>query len=704
VTVHAEERVPAPPPTPREPVADVLDGERVEDPFRWLEDASSDRVRAWTAAHNARTRAVLDRIPQRARFAARLRDLLAVGLMDTPRPIGGKLFHLRREGEQRQVVLYVREGLHGADRALVDPNALDPSGLTTIDWWWPSPDARSVAYGLSRGGTEMSTLHVLDVASGRETGDRIPHTQRGSVAWSKGGFYYTVHPAPGSVAPGDEHYFTRVRFHRLGDDPSRDPVVFGEGRPKEDMIGVVASPDGRWVVVSAHHGWIRNDAYLLDAEHPERGLATVVEGADALTSAIPMNDRIWLVTDLDAPNSRIVSAAPEAPSRWTTVIPEGEHAIEGAALTRHRIAVHTLEHATSRLAIWTAEGRRERTVDLPGLGSIDASPFLTGLRADRGGDTVVYQWQSFAEPAAAYAVDARSGGTTELVRLRRPAGIPEIVVEQARYRSKDGTDVPMFLVRRADVRPTGDVPTLLTGYGGFNVVRTPVYMSDAVLWAESGGLFALANLRGGAEYGERWHRAGMLARKQNVFDDFHAAAEHLTAKPFSSSQGAPPPSTPAWTTPERLGIYGGSNGGLLVGAAMTQRPDLYGAVVCAVPLLDMLRYQRLLIARLWIAEYGSSEDPEQLRWLRAYSPYHNVRPGTRYPPILLTTAEGDSRVDPMHARKFAALLGSVTGGLVLLRVDSDAGHGIGKPLHKQVDDVADRTAFLAWLLGLAGYS
>jgi prolyl oligopeptidase len=665
----------------------VLHGERIADPYRWLENAGSERVRAWTAAQNARTRAMLDRIPQRAPFAARLRELMSVGLMDTPRPVAGRLFHLRRAGGQRQVVLYVRDAVDRADRAILDPNALDPSGLTTIDWWYPSPDARYVACGLSRGGTEMSTLHVLEVATGRALGERIPHTQRASVAWAGDGFYYSAHPAPGTVPPGDEHYFTRVRHHRLGDDPSRDPVAFGEGRAKEDMINVTASPDGRHVVFAAYHGWRSADVYLMDPARPLRP-AVVIEGADALTFPMPMNDGLYLRTDLDAPNGRVVRAAYDAPTAWTTVVPEAEHPIEGVALTRDRVAVHTLEHAASRLAIWTVDGRRERTVDLPGLGSIDASPFVTGLRADRGGDTVVYQWQSFAEPAVAYAVDARTGTATELVRLARPAGIPEIVVEQVRYRSADGTDVPMFLVRRSDVRPTGSVATMLTGYGGFNVSRTPVWMADAVLWAEHGGLFALANLRGGAEYGERWHRAGMLANKQNVFDDFHAAAEHLVRS--------------GWTRAERLGTYGGSNGGLLVGAAITQRPELFGAVVCAVPLLDMLRYQRHLIARLWIAEYGSSEDAEQFRWLRAYSPYHNVRPGTRYPPLLLTTAEGDSRVDPMHARKFAARMQAETDGLVLLRVDADAGHGIGKPLDKQVDDIADRTAFLAWCLGRNG--
>jgi prolyl oligopeptidase len=667
------------------PVVDVLHGERVEDRYRWLEDASSDRVRRWTEEQNARTRAALDALPHRARFAARLRQLLSVGLMDCPRPVGGRLFHLRRTGEQRQVTLYVRDGLRGEDRALVDPNAIDPAALTTIDWWYPSPDGRLIAYGLSRGGTEMSTLRVIEVETGRDLGERIPHTQRASVAWSGEGFYYTAHPAPGTVAAGDEHYYTRVLYHRLADDPTRDRVVFGEGRPKEDMVGVTASPDGMHIVCAAHHGWRRSDVYLMT----ESGPRAVIEGADALTSPVPMNDRLWLATNLDAPRYRVAAADYVAPSEWTTVIPEGQHPIEGRAHTRDRIAVHTLEHATSRLAIWTTDGRLERTIELPGIGSIDASPFLTGLRADREGDTVVYQWGSFAQPSAAYAVDAHSGETTEVARLRRPEGIPEIVVEQTRYHSQDGTEIPMFLVHRPDVRPTGSVPTLLTGYGGFNIARVPTWLADAVLWAENGGLFALPSLRGGAEYGEDWHRAGMLGNKQNVFDDFHGAAMHLTRS--------------GWTSRERLAIWGGSNGGLLMGAALTQRPDLYGAVACAVPLLDMLRYQNLLIARLWIAEYGSAEDADQFRWLRAYSPYHNVRPGETYPPILLTTAVGDSRVDPMHARKMAALLQSETRGLVLLRVDTDAGHGIGKPLDKLVEDVADRASFLAWQVGLGGH-
>jgi prolyl oligopeptidase len=674
------------PATPRDDVAETLHGERVVDPFRWLEDDRSARVREWTDRQNLRTRAALDALPERSAFAARLHELLSVGLVSTPRPIGGRIFHTRREGEQRQAVLYVRDGVLAPDRPLVDPNLIDREGLTTLDWYYPSRDGALVAYGLSRGGDELSTLRVIEVATGRDVGERIPHTQRSNVAWVKGGFYYTFHPAPGTVPPGDENYHRRVAFHELGSERTRDVVVFGESRPKEDINTVAASPDGRWVLFSAWKGWARTDLYLHDRAHPERGLVTVIEGQDAIAAGTPGRDRIWLRTNLDAPNYRIVSApcvTPQA-SAWETIVPEGEHVIDNFDTTRDRVAVLRLERATSRLATYDQRGRDERPIALPSLGTIES------VEGETDGELFGYTFQSFAQPPIAFVADARTGASTELLRLRMPPGLDPsaIAVEQTSYRSRDGTEVSMFLVHRDDVRSSGDVPTLLTGYGGFNVSRTPLYSGGAAAWVEAGGLFALPNLRGGGEYGERWHRAGMLGSKQNVFDDFHAAAEALVTR--------------GWTTPRRLAISGGSNGGLLVGAALTQRPELFAAVVCAVPLLDMLRYQNFRIARFWISEYGSAEQPEQYRWLRAYSPYHNIRAGVRYPPILFTTAEGDSRVDPMHARKMAALLQAQDGAAtVLLRVDRDVGHGIGKPLDKQVQDFADQYAFLASLTGLA---
>ena len=676
--------IPPLPSTPHDDIVDTLHGERIADPYRWLEDDASPRVRDWTDAQNARTRAVLDELPQRAALARRLRELLSVGLLSTPRPVAGKIFHTRRQGEQRQAVLYVRDAIDSPDRALVDPNAIDPSGLVTLDWYYPSHDARFVAYGLSRGGDELSTLRVIETATGTDQGDRIPHTQRSTVAWVHAGFYYTVHPAPGSVPPGDENYFRRVRFHHLGDDPSRDVLVFGEGRPKEDILLAATSPNGRWVLFTAMKGWARSDLYVMDREHPGRGLLIAMEAQDATAEGAPYDDgRLWLRTNLDAPNYRIVNVSCENPgaSRWHTVIPEGEDTIQGFDRTRDRVAVLRLERATSRLATYDLEGVGEREIALPSLGAIEF------VQAEAAGDRISYTFQSFTQPPIAFVADARTGEAREFVRLRTPEGLDpsRIAVEQTTYGSRDGTEISMFLVHRTDVKPNGDVPTLLTGYGGFSVSHTPAYFPGAAAWVERGGLFALPNLRGGGEYGERWHRAGMLANKQNVFDDFHAAAEALVAR--------------GWTNPGRLAISGGSNGGLLVGAALTQRPELFAAVCCTVPLLDMLRYQNFRIARFWIAEYGSAEDPDQIGWLRRYSPYHNVRAGVRYPPVLFTTAEGDSRVDPMHARKMAALLQAQAEdprSIVLLRVDRDAGHGIGKPLDKQVDDLVDQYAFIAW--------
>jgi prolyl oligopeptidase len=678
------------PPVPRTERSNVVEdvhGAKVADPYRWLEADNDIRVREWTDRQNARTRAVLDALPERALFAKRLRELLSVGLLSTPRPIGGHVFHTRREGEQKQAVLYVRDAPAAKDRALVDPNERDPEGLVTLDWYYPSPDARYVAYGLSRGGDEMSTLHVIETATGKDLPDRIPHTQRSTVAWAGGGFYYTVHPAPGSVAPGDENYYRRVRYHRLGDDPAGDDLVFGEDRPKEDILGVSTSEDGRWVLLTAFKGWASTDVYLLDRDQLERGLVTIVEGKDTIAEGFVLDGRVWLRTNLNAPNYRVVSAACEAPdvSAWETVIHEGSDVIESFDRTRDRLAVLRLVRATSRLATYDLRGEDEREIRLPSLGAIEI------VAGEHDGDRIGYTFQSFTQPPIAFIGDARSGRVEEIARLRMPdrLDVASVVVDQTSYASRDGTEVTMFLVHRKGVSPSGNVPTLLTGYGGFNISRTPVYAAGAAAWVEAGGLFALPNLRGGGEYGETWHRAGMLAKKQNVFDDFHAAAESLIER--------------GWTDAGHLAISGGSNGGLLVGAALTQRPELFAAVSCAVPLLDMLRYQNFRIARFWIAEYGSAEDPKQAEWLVRYSPYHNVRAGVRYPPVLFTTAEGDSRVDPMHARKMAALLQAQSEdpeSVVLLRVDRDAGHGIGKPLDKQVDDFADQCAFLAWRTGL----
>ena len=675
-----------PPPATRGDDADLLHGERIADPYRWLERDGAD-TRAWTDAQNARTNAALHDGPARSHFADRLRSLIGVGLLGTPRPFGERVFYERRSPGERQAVLYVSE--HGRERALVDPNGLDPDALVSLDWWYPSRGGALVAYGLSRAGTEMSTLQVIDVATGRALPDTIPFTQRAHVAWSGArDFYYTVHPVPGTVPPGDEHYYRRVRHHRLGDDPSQDALVFGEGLPKERLLSVDADAKGRWVVLSAAEGWTRNDLYLLAKESGSDGPRVMIDGADGLSEATIAGGRIWIRTNVGSPNYRIDVADPGAPDQWRTVVPESEWPIQSFDVTESYLVVHTLERATSRLTIWSHAGVRVRDVPLdPFVSLLGVSPV-----ADETSERFGYAVDSFVRPPVAYVADAATGESEVVAELGAPRGLDtaSISVHQEIYRSKAGTEVPMFLVHRRDVRPTGEVPTILNGYGGFNIPRTPAFSGSVAAWVEAGGLYVVANLRGGAEFGERWHRAGMRGNKQNVFDDFAAAAEALVAL--------------GWTSPAHLGISGGSNGGLLVGATMTQRPELFSAVACAVPLLDMLRYQDFLIARFWIDEYGSAEDAEQFRWLRAYSPYHNARVGVHYPAVLFTTAEGDSRVDPGHARKMAALLQWLQrdepDAVTLLRVDRDAGHGIGKPLDKQVDDYADQLAFFAWRLGL----
>ena len=681
--------LPAPPHARRGDDVDVLHGERIADPYRWLERDGAD-TRAWSEAQNARTRAAIDAAPGRAHFGPRLHELLGVGLLGVPRPLGDRVFVERRSPGERQTVLYVRE----ADResALIDPNRLDPDALITLDWWYPSPDGGMVAYGLSRGGTEMSTLHVIDVRTGKPLPDEIPNTQRSRVAWSADGFYYTAFPAPGTVAPGDEHYFMKVRYHRIGDDPSRDALVFGDGLPKETLLSMDADAKGRWVVLAAYEGWTRNDLYLLTREPGSDGPRVVIEGADGLSDATVAGGRIWIRTNVGSPNYRIVVTDPSAPQEWRTVVPESEWPIESFDVTTSHVVVHTLVNASSRLAIWSQDGAWQRDVPLPPFVALLHRWPVVSPAADPESERFGYTVDSFVRPPVAYVADADTGESQVFAQLAIPVGFDAsaILVEQHRFRSKDGSEVPMFLVHRHDVEPTGDIPTILNGYGGFNISRTPAFAGSVAAWVEGGGLYVVANLRGGAEFGERWHRAGMRGNKQNVFDDFAAAGEALIAR--------------GWTSVEHLGISGGSNGGLLVGAAMTQRPELFAAVACAVPLLDMLRYQNFLIARFWIAEYGSADDAEQFRWLRAYSPYHNTRTGTRYPAVLFTTAEGDSRVDPGHARKMTALVQWLQrdepDAVTLLRVDRDAGHGVGKPLDKQVDDYADQLAFFAWRLDL----
>ncbi|MDQ1612548.1 MAG: prolyl oligopeptidase [Pyrinomonadaceae bacterium] len=680
---------PKPPETRAEALVETLHGVKVSDPYRWLEQGDSNEVRAWTEAQNAYTRRALDPLAGREKIAQRLSQLLSIGTISAPTPRRGRYFFTRREGQQNQPVLYVREGAQGKDRVLLDPNTLSPDGTIALDWWYESHDGKRLAYGLSESGNEQSTLYVLDVDTGRNLKDKIPFTRAASLAWlpAGDGFYYTRFPAPGTVPKGEENYHRRVFLHQLGDDPARDAELFRREERPTEWPSVGLSRDGRWLTVSVSRGPGKNDLYLRDLRDETSGFVPLAEGKDASYTARVVNGRLYILTTEDAAKGRIFEAAAANPKRsaWRELIPESQDVGIGSfTVLGEQILVHGLARATSRVRAFTRAGEFVRDVKLPTLGT------ASGLSGEDDGGEAFFTFASYALPPVVYRYDAATGALAEWARVDAPTvDAKAIEVKQVFYQTKDGTNVSMFVVHRKNLKYDGKNPTLLYGYGGFNVSQTPAFNRGLNLWLERGGVYAVANLRGGGEYGEGWHKRGMLGLKQNVFDDFIAAAGYLIEKKITSR--------------ERLAIQGGSNGGLLVAAAMTQRPELFRAVVCSVPLTDMLRYQRFLIARLWIPEYGTADDPRQFAYLHAYSPYHHVAPGTKYPATLITTAESDSRVDPLHARKFAAALQAANGGTnpILLRVETKAGHGAGKPLTKQIAEATDVWSFLFWQLGVS---
>ena len=673
------------PPTRTTDAVESLHGETIPDPYRWLEDGESPDTRAWTEAQNALTRSYLDAVPGRRGLRARLDQLLAIGAIGVPTPARGRYFYQRRDGRQNQPVLYLREGVHGEDRPVVDPNALDPGGTVALDWYYPSDDGRLLAYGLSENGSEQSVLHVLDVDSGVARPDRIPHTRAADLAWlpDATGFYYTRYPAPGDAPEGEEHYHRAVHFHRLGSDPAGDPVVFKPAE-KEHWPGVGISPDGRWLVIGVARTFDQTDLYLQDRRSGAPPVA-VAKDLPASFEGEVAHGRLFMRTNLEAPTYRLYAVDPERPARehWREIVPPRADAVlEGVRVSARHLALSYLERASSRLRLADHGGGGLREVALPTIGS------LFGAGTEWDGNELFYGFSSYTVPPGVYRVDLETGAAELWRGVEADVDPRRYEVGQVSFRSRDGTEVSMFLVHLAGLRRDGTNPVYLTGYGGFNISMTPAFSRSLLLWLESGGVVAIPNIRGGGEYGERWHQEGMLGQKQNSFDDFIAAAEWLIAQ--------------GYTTPARLAAAGGSNGGLLMGAVLTQRPELFRAVVVQVPLLDMLRYHRFLIARLWIPEYGSAEDPAQFPWLRAYSPYHHVRDGVAYPAVLLATAESDTRVDPMHARKMAARLQAATSSSrpVLLRLESRAGHGAGKPLSKVLEELTDTWAFVFSELGV----
>jgi prolyl oligopeptidase len=679
-----------PPRAEKRPLEETLHGVKIVDNYRWLEDGESPDTQKWVAEEMAYTQSVLDPLPGRDAIHRRLSELLSIGNITQPE-IGGKYyFYTRREGMQNQPVLYVREGVDGKDRVLVDPNQLAADGTIALDWYEPSESGKYLAYGTSPSGSEMSTLHILETKTGNPLPDTIERTRACSIAWMPdgSGFYYTRYPKKGDVPDGQEVYNRHVFYHELGTDPVTDPKIFGEGRDAEDWPNVSLDNDGRLLLITVQQGWTKSELFLMDLKKgtpPTR----ITTGKNFLYNGSAYNGRLYIVTNEDAPRYRMFMAEAGNYERddWQEIIPQTEAVLQGTAVWGGKIFAQYERNATSQLRLFDLAGKVINDIHLPALGSV----FGSSGKWNR--DELFYGFFSFTVPPTVYRYDLKTGATSQWAKVDAPSIDPAAYeVNQEWYHSKDGTRVPMFIVNKKGLKKDGHNPTVLTAYGGFNVSLSPSFSRTAYLWMEHGGVYAMANLRGGAEFGEDWHRAGMLGNKQNVFDDMIAAAEHLISEKY--------------TDKDHLAIQGGSNGGLLMGAMITQRPDLFRAVVCQVPLLDMLRYQNFQIAKLWIPEYGSSDNPEQFKWLYAYSPYHHVKAGTEYPAVLFMTADTDTRVDPMHAKKMAALMqaeaenGRSKTRPILLRIETKAGHGAGKPVTKLIEEYTDVYSFLFWQLGV----
>jgi prolyl oligopeptidase len=675
------------PPSRRVDQVDVLHGTTVADPYRWLEDASTDEVKAWATAQDGFTRERLARLPGRDALAARLKELFYVESAGAPRHVGGRLFYPRRDAGKEKGAVYWREGKQGTERTLLDPNTWSADGSVSLGVWNVSYDGKRVAYTVKGNNSDESTLYVMDVATGQKSAiDVIEGAKYAWPSWTRSGdgFFYTWLPPAGSVPVAERPGYAEVRFHKLGTDPAHDRVVHERTGDPRSFLGASVGKDGRWLIATIEHGWTRTDLYFQDLHARSPQWTPLVVGQDARYDVAVDGDRFFVFTNEGAPRYRVLRVDPAQPARerWVEIIPERSDAtLEGISLVGHRLSLAYLKDVVSQLELRDADGALVRAITLPGLGS--ASP-LSGEVDD---DLAYYSFQSFTHPTEIFETSVSTGVTSTFYQLKVPVDPSAYVVEQLFARSKDGTRVPFFVVHAKGAPHTGATPTILYGYGGFQSAQTPFFSSSIYPWLERGGIWAVANLRGGSEYGEDWHRQGMLHLKQHVFDDYFAVAEELVAQGF--------------TRPAKLAAMGGSNGGLLVGAAITQRPDLFRVALCGVPLLDMVRYPLFGSGKTWVEEYGSPDDARDFAALFAYSPYHHVSYGTAYPATLLLSADSDDRVDPMHARKFAAeLQWASTGGPVLLRIEKHSGHGGADLVRAAVEKIADEYAFaLSQILG-----
>ncbi len=677
------------PPTQKTNVVDNYFGTRVNDPYRWLEDDNAPATKAWVAAQNQVTFNYLHAIPGRNAIAARLTKLWNFERYGVPFKEGGRYFYSRNDGLQNQSVLYTVESLDAAPRVLLDPNTLSPDGTVALAGLAVSDDGNLLAYGLATSGSDWNEWRVRDVRTGRDLADHLQWVKFSGAAWRKdgSGFFYSRYDAP---KPGDAltgvNKFHKLYFHRLGTEQSADALIYErKDKPDWGFYGSV-SEDGRYLIIAANEGTDpKNRVLYKDLSRPDSPVAELLMDFDASYDFVGNDGPVfWFKTDLSAPRGRMIAIDVTRPARanWREILPESADTLAGVSLVNNQFIASYLKDARSVVKIFALDGAPVREVNLPGIGS------ASGFSGKRSDTETFYGFTSFTTPGTIYRYDLTTGQSTVFRQPELDFDAAAYETQQVFYSSKDGTRVPMFLVYKRGLKLDGQNPTLLYGYGGFNISLTPGFSVSRAVWLEMGGVYAQANLRGGGEYGEEWHQAGTKQRKQNVFDDFIAAAEWLQANHY--------------TSPRKLAIQGGSNGGLLVGACMTQRPGLFRVALPAVGVMDMLRFHKFTIGWAWASDYGSADKAADFPFLYAYSPYHNLKPGVRYPATLITTADHDDRVVPAHSFKFAARLQECQRGPnpVLIRIETKAGHGAGKPTMKQIEEKTDELAFLAKELGM----
>lgn len=679
------------PPAQKVDQVDDYHGTKVADPYRWLENPDAPDTRAWIEAENKLTFAYLAEIPAREQIKQRLTKLWNYEKYGVPFKEGGRYFYYKNDGLQNQSVLYTLKSLDAPPRVLLDPNVLSKDGTVAASGVAVSRDGRLLAYGLSASGSDWQEWHVRDVETGKNLPDVIKWVKFSGASWDADGkgFFYSRYDEPNETTKlEDVNYYQKLYYHRLGAPQSEDVLVYERRDHKEWGFNGGVTEDGRYLIVTVWEGTDpKNRLFYKDLKAKEAKVIELIGEKDASYNFIANDGPVfWIHTDLKAPRGRVIAVDTRKPARehWKEIIAQANETLGGVNLVGEHFIATYLKDAHTQVKLFRTTGQFVREIELPGIGTADG---FGGKRRDK---ETFYSFTSFTTPTTIYRYDITSGKSTVYRQPKVDFNPADYETRQVFYTSKDGTRVPMFITHRKGLKLDGSNPTLLYGYGGFNISLTPAFSVSNLVWMEMGGVYAVPNLRGGGEYGEEWYQAGTKLHKQNVFDDFIAAAEWLIANKY--------------TSPPKLAISGGSNGGLLVGAVMTQRPDLFGAALPAVGVMDMLRFHKFTIGWAWTSDYGSPDNPEEFKALYAYSPLHNIKPGTSYPATLITTADHDDRVVPAHSFKFAAALQAAQAGPapILIRIETKAGHGAGKPTTKLIEEAADKLAFLVRVLKVDG--